>query len=306
MMVQGNNMVKNHPGKLPDLEALTALMMNSMSATHLRQIADDCKPFTRDLCTFHPIRLAATFGGLLLQPSLQSNCLRLEALVQLSMALGNGDQSATSAVLLKGFSSVGRSHGSTEDPPEDVFVGNIVSRRGNFLVLEGTRESGTFYLQRFVNMIDDPPDDPNLRLMADCVYALLTLSDLACRRAGLTRNQKGSEEQAQVLPKKLAGQHHALQGLVEFSWDDLKNARIVPNHLAPFTFEMEGRRGLLDQAIGNTDLERSPVAIAGRSFFLVLPTAVSGAIRRFIIETIGSGENREFFVQMLEIGRAHV
>jgi len=298
-MVQGNKMTKKHAGKLPDLEALTELMMASMPAAHLRQVADDCKPFTRDLRTFHPIRLAATFGGLLLQPSLQSNCLRLETLVQLSMALGNGEQSATSGVLKKGFSSVGRSHGRTEDPPEDVFVGNIVSRRGNFLVLEGTWENGTFYLQRFVNIIEDLPDDPNLRLMADCVYALLTLSDLTCRRAGLTRNQKGSEEQAQILSKELAGQHQALQGLVEFSWDDLMHARIIPNHLAPFTFEVEGRRGLLDQAIGSTDLERSPVAIAGRSFFLVLPTAVSGAIRRFIIETIGSGENREFFVQIL-------
>lgn len=292
-------MTEERVGGPPDLGALAALMMTSMSAVRLRQVAENCKPFTRDLRSFHPIRLAATFGGLLLQPALQSNCLRLEALVQLSMAMGNGDLSATSAVLLKGFSSVGRSHGSTEDPPEDVFVGNIVSRRGNFLVLEGTWESGTFYLQRFVNMIDDLPDDPNLRLMADCVYALLTLSDLACRRAGLTRNQKGSEEQAQVLPKELAGRHQELQGLVEFSWDDLMRARIVPNHLAPFTFEVEGRRGLLDQSIGNTDLERSPVAIAGRSFFLVLPTAVSGAIRRFIIETMGSGENREFFVQML-------
>jgi hypothetical protein len=292
-------MTKKHAGQLPDLEALTALMSTSMSAVRLRQVASDCKPFTRDLQTFHPIRLAATFGGLLLQPTLQSNCLRLEALVHLSMAMGDGDQSATSATLVKGFSSVGRSHGRTEDPPEDVFVGNIVSRRGNFLVLEGTWESGTFYLQRFVNMIDDLPDNQNLRLMVDCVYALLTLSDLACRRAGLTRNQKGSEEQAQVLPKKLAGQHRALQGLVEFSWDDLTHARIVPNHLAPFTFEVEGRRGLLDQSIGNTNLERSPVAIAGRSFFLVLPTAVSGAIRRFIIETVGSGESREFFVQML-------
>ena len=177
-------MKKKHARHLPDLEALTEPMMSSMSAVRLSQIAGDCKSFTRDLRTFQPVRLAATFGGLLLQPLLQSNCLRLEVLAHLSMAMGNGDQSATSAVLRKGFSSVGRSHGKAEDPPEDVFVGNVVSCRGNFLVLEGTWESGTFYLQRFVNMIDDLPNDPNMQLVADCVYALLTLSDLACRRAG--------------------------------------------------------------------------------------------------------------------------
>ncbi|VVE29672.1 hypothetical protein PIN31115_03561 [Pandoraea iniqua] len=292
-------MKKKRTDELPDLEALEALMLTYMPDMSLRQIADDCKPFTRDLGAFHPIRLAATFGGLLLQPSLQSNCLRLEALVQLSMALSNGDKSATPAVLMKGFSAVGRSRGRTEDPPEDVFVGNIVSRHGNFLVLEGTWESGTFYLQRFINMVEDLPDDPSLNLMADCVYALLTLSDHACRRAGLVRHQKGSEEQAQVLPKRLAGQHQALRGLVEFSWEDLMQAGVIPNHLEPFTFDIEGRQGLLDQSIGGTDLERSPLAIAGRSFFLVMPTAVSGAIRRFIIEAMGSGGNRDFFVRML-------
>ncbi|MEO6280914.1 hypothetical protein [Roseateles sp.] len=248
---------------------------------------------------FQPIKLAAAFGGLLLQPSLQSNCLRLEALVQLSMAVANGEQSATSSILLKGFSSVGRTHGGNEDPPEDVFVGNIVSRRGNFLVLEGTWESGTFYLQRFVNMLDDLPDEPNFRAVTDCIYALLTVSDLACRRAGLMRNQKGSGAQVKVLPKELAGQYGALQGLVEFSLDDLRRAGIVPNHLAPFTFEVEGRRGLLEQSIGNTSLERAPVAIAGQSLFLVLPTAVGGAIRRLFVEALGSGGNRGVFVQML-------
>ena len=292
-------MTEEHGGELPNFEAMTALMAISMSAVGLRQVADGCKPFTRDLRRFHPIRLAAAFGGLLLQPALQSNCLRLEALVQLTMAQANGDQPATSGILLKGFSSVGRTHGRAEDPPEDVFVGNIVSLRGNFLVLEGTWESGTFYLQRFVNMVDKLPNDPNFQVITDCVYALLTLSDLACRRAGLQRNQKGSEAQAKVLPKELAGQYGALQRLVEFSFDDLKQAGVVPRHLAPFTFKVEGRRGLLDQSIGNTDLERSPVAIAGRSFFLVLPTAVSGAIRRFFIEALGSGDNRAVFVQML-------
>jgi hypothetical protein len=292
-------MTKEHVGELPNFESLAALMATSMSAVGLRKVADSSKPFTRDLRTFHPVKLAAAFGGLLLQPSLQSNCLRLEALVQLSMALANGEQPATSGILLKGFSSVGRTHGSKEDPPEDVFVGNVMSRRGNFLVLEGTWESGTFYLQRFVNMVDELPDDPKFQVIAEGVYALLTLSDLACRRANLMRNQRGSDVQVKVLPKEVAGQYGALHGLVEFSLDDLKQVGVASHHLAPFTFEVEGRRGLLDQSIGNTDLERSPVAIAGRSFFLVLPTAVSGAIRRFLIEALGSGENREVFVRML-------
>lgn len=290
---------------LSDLNALATQMASSASKLNIGSVAKACKTFTRDLRTFHPTKLAAAFGGLLLQPSLQSNCLRLEALVQLTMALADGDQPATSGILLKGFSTVGRSCGSVEDPPEDVFVGNVVSRRGNFLVLEGTSESGTFYLQRFINLIDELPDDPKFKVIADAVYALLTLSDLACRRAGLTRNQKGSEKHADVLPKELAQQYGALHGLVEFSLDDLTKAGVVPQKLAPFVFNVETRRSLCEQFIGNTDLERFPLAIADRNFFLVLPTTVSSAIRRFFIEALGSGQNREIFLQMIAREYAH-
>lgn len=292
-------MVNQKNSELLDGGPLAAALAAFTGSLGLRQIAAQCKPLVRDLRGFHPVRLAATYAGLLLQPSLQTNCLRLEALVHLSVAFGDGLQSATSPILLRGFSAIGLAYGHLEDPAEDVFVGNISSRRGNFLVLEGTWESATFYLQRVVEMIDELPEQPRFQAVVDSVYALLTLSDLVCRRAGLQRNQLGSEIRVKVLPKQLVQQRNELQKLMEFSTADLAQAGLEVDHLAPFVFGPDGAELLRDQAIDNSELERRPIAVADGSLFLLLPTAVTAAIRRFSIETLGTDGNREIFLHRL-------
>ncbi|QGW84405.1 zinc chelation protein SecC [Variovorax paradoxus] len=292
-------MVNQKNRELLDGGTLAAAMAAFTGSLGLRQIAAQCKPLVRDLRGFQPVRLAATYAGLLLQPSLQTNCLRLEALVHLSVAFGDGLQAATSPILLKGFSAIGLAYGHLEDPAEDVFVGNIFSRRGNFLVLEGTWESATFYLQRVVEMIDELPEQPRFQAVVDAVYALLTLSDLVCRRAGLQRNQLGSEIGLKVLPKQLVQQRNELQKLVQFSMADLAQAGLKIDHLLPFVFGPDGPGLLRDQSIDNSELERRPIAVADGSLFLLLPTAVTAAIRRFFIETLGTDGNREIFLHRL-------
>lgn len=265
----------------------------------LCEVAAQCKSLVRDLRGFHPIELAAAYAGLLLQPSLQVNCLRLETLVHLSVALGVGVKTASTQILQKGFSSVGLACGRLEDPAEDVFVGNIASRRGNFLVLEGTWEGATFYLQRIMDMVDELPLEPRFQAVMDAVYALLALSDACCHRAGLQRNQLGAEAGATVLPKELARQHDALRSLVQFSPSDLERYGVEIDDLAPFILDADGSGLLRDQALGHTELERRPVTVADGRLFLLLPTAVTAAIRRFFIEVLGTDGNREIFIHRL-------
>lgn len=284
-----------------DLDAFSLAMATSLVVC-LQDIVDACGSFPREIRKFHPVKLASTFGGLLTQRSLQSNCLRLETLAHLSIALGEGSRAATPDVLIRGFVSVGSVCGHLEDPPEDVFVGNIGSERGNYLVLEGLWESGVFCLQQFVNIVDEFPDEPHLRRIANSIHALLKLSDLVCRRAGLTRNERGSETRTKVLPKKLAQSSSELRGLVQFTFEDLKHAGIDLDDIAPFIFDAPQRSELLAQSVGHTELERQPIALAEGHLFLVLPTAVSAAIRRFYIRLLGSGGNRHILLRLLGRG----
>ncbi|WP_323012704.1 hypothetical protein [Castellaniella sp.] len=283
----------------PDLASLAATMRLPASDPNIGKIARQCKSFVRDLHRFNAIRVAAAFGGLLLQPSLQANCLRLETLVHLSVAFGQGIEAPGSKILLKGFSALGLACGHLEDPPESIFVGNISSSRGNYLVLEGVWESATFYLQRIVEMVDELPDEPQFQFIANSIHALLKISDFALRRAGLKRNQSGEETRTKVLPKSLAQQFGQLQDLVRFSHADLADAGVDIDLLGPFLLGQE-RAGLLrDQTVGHSELERRPIVWSEQSLFLVLPTAVTVAIRRFFIEVLGMDENRQVFLSSL-------
>jgi hypothetical protein len=292
-------MVNHEDGEPPDLGTLAARAAAAMSHQHLRDVVARCKSLARDLRRNDPVRTAASFGGLLLQPTLQMNCMRLEVLVHLSMMLGRGKDLPTSATLLKGFSASGRACGHLEDPPEDVFVGNIATSRGNFMVLEGTWESSTFYLQRIAGMVDELPDDPFFQKIANSIFAMLRLSDLTCGRAGLRRNARGSESGQSVLPKALSQQAEALRGLVRFTRDDLQRAGVTLDQLTPFVWRRGSSTDLGAQSLGHTDLERRPMALADEDVYLVLPTSVSAAIRRYFIEALGTRGNREIFVNRL-------
>lgn len=292
-------MIHHEDGEPPELGAFGARTAAAMSYQNLSDLAARCKSFAGNLRRCDPVRTAASFGGLMLQPALQVNCLRLEVLVHLSMMLGRGKALPTSATLLKGFSVSGRACGHLEDPPEDVFVGNIATSRGNFMVLEGTWESSTFYLQRIAGMVDELPADLSFQIIANSIFALLRLSDLTCRRAGLRRNARGEESGQSVLPKTLSLQAEALRGLVRFTRDDLQRAGVTLDQLSPFIWRSDWAGELGVQFLGHTDIERRPIALLDEDVYLVLPTSVSAAIRRYLIETLGAGRNREIFVSRL-------
>ena len=279
-----------------EIAAVLAAMSGSVS---LSDVAERAPGLVKSLRNVHPLKMAATFGALLTQRRLQPNCLRIEVLVHLSVAFGQGSGSPTSQILLQGYSTAGNLYGHMEDPPEDIFVGQIHSRRGNYRILEGIWESATFYLQRFVNIADAYSENPSLRQITDCIHALLTLSELVCRRANLQENELGDTVGANALPQQLARRSAELRKLVSFSFDELATAGINREHLQPFLFDPAARKDLLTKTISNSDLEAHPLATDGDQVYLLLPTAVSVAIRRYLIGLLGTGDNRRIFLRDL-------
>src|ERR1700744_1162379 len=220
-----------HDANASDQESLAAAMAASGPPVQVGEIARDCATWVQDIRRFHPVKLAASFGGLLTQPSLQPNCLRLEALIHLSIVFGNGPRADTAELISRGFADVGAAYGHLEDPPEDVFVGNIASKRGNYLVLEGIWESGTYYLQRIVNLVDTLPERPYFAEIAESIHSLLKLSDLICRKARLQRPDLGSDTGSDALPDALTQRAAEFRDLVRFSMSELAEVGIEPESL---------------------------------------------------------------------------
>lgn len=292
-------MDENESNEFHDFGELAAAMAAMNIRIELAPIARACPGLIKKLKSFHPLKAAATFGALLTEKSLQPNCLRLETLVHLCVAAGHGTRAPKAQILTQGYTMVGSICGHLEDPPEDIFVGNIYSNFGNYLVLEGIWESGTFYLQRFVNLVDSLPDSGDFRSIRNSIHALLKVSDLICKRAGLERNELGSPSGDETLPRKLAEKSNKLRQLMQISFEDLEKSKIDIEDLLPFIYDPERRSELLTQSITNSTLEACPLAAEDGLLYLLLPTAISPAIRRFFISALGNGGNRDIFLSQL-------
>lgn len=285
---------------IPSFDEFARLFQHEFGSQKLENAIAENPALIAMLRQYHPIKTATTFAGLLTQKRLQSNCLRLEVLVHLSLACCQGEKMPVAQVTSHAFKAVGRGiHGRMEDPAEDVFVSSIHSTRGNYRILEGIWESSSFYLQRFVNIVDRLPDTGNLDRLKSSVHALLKLSDLLCERANLLRHDLGNAIPEDDFPRKIGSDLANARRIVRFTRDELNSAGIETRDLAPFHFKLVDRASLLDQAISHTDLERRPISNDGDDLVFLLPTAISTAIRRYLIGAIGSGPNRERLLQAL-------
>ncbi len=282
----------------PDLDHfLASMMMADITRTPLSAITAEDIALFNQLRSFDPVLSAATFGGLLLLPELQSNCIRLEALAHISLAMGSGELPPNDMLVKRLFARTGKGLcGRLEDPAEDVFVTSITSPRGNFRVLEGTWESAGFYLQRILNVVEDFPAEGTYSDFRECIYAFLKLSDLMCERAGLRRYTLGNDVREDRLPKALAGQLGHIRKLVTFSEGELAAAGIHLSQLAPFGFNAPDRGKLLDAPMGHSILERYPLILKDKNLYVTLPTTITAAVRRFVLEEMHTHGMREAFL----------
>jgi hypothetical protein len=249
---------------------------------------------------YDPLRLASCFGGLLADPSLQANCLRLEILTHLSLALGKGAKKPTPQLVSSLFEALGSGPaGWMEDPAEDVFVSNITTSKGNFRVLEGIWESAGFHTQRVINALEMIPEGWPYNEMRKAIYCLLRISDEVCERAGLARNVVGESEPQDKISKPVLNSLSSLSRAIRFTDKRLGQLGIELDDLAEFGFDSSKRSRLTEDMIGHSDLERYPLAYRNGEAHLLLPTAVTASIRRFVIEKMEALGLARTFAAML-------
>jgi len=281
---------------------LDAMQQFSPGNVSLELIASENKNLLKTLTEFDPLLMASTFSGLLVEPALQSNCLRLELLVHLSLSSAHGKRKPNAKIVSRLFNKLGEGWaGRYEDPAEDVFVSSIATPRGNYRILEGIWESAGFYLQRVVNIVETLPHAAYYDWIRESVYALLRLSDTVCERTQLTRNQLGNPIPLDELPQEVLNSLGSLRSSVSFSEADLKAIDVSVEHLAEFGFDPAPRSNLKKETIGHSTLERFPVAHRNGEFFFLLPTSMSAAIRRYVFEKLGRVDLREALIGSLDL-----
>lgn len=229
----------------------------------------------------------AMLGGLLTDPELHANTVRVEVLIHLVALRSNGSVKPTAAQLREWLNEIlGADHvGHQEDPPEDVFVANVVSRAGNSLLFEGIWEANSGYVQSVLYAVTaclrhgQEWSEHCLRQLS----ALLRLSTAIAERSGLSRNALGGGRRLGRVQFSTAGIQE-LAGRVRFTPADLAQAAIHPFDLRPFIFDPRQSLALRHETISWTSLEARPIVIDGEDIVVALPSAIGAAIRRRAIE----------------------
>lgn len=259
----------------------------------------NAEPFSR-LNSLDPIKGASVFAGMLLDPSLQSNCVRLEALAHIILHRGTGRQKLNAKLAGKLFQAMNdTSHSLLEDPAEDVFVSCVRTKHGNFRILEGIWEGNAFYLQRFLNVLDQIPSRSDYDQLKRSVLALLSLSDVVLERAGLDRFQLGAEDPLSCLKRSHLAGISSYRSRVRIGLNELQHFGVAARDLAPFLFDMSLQARIGEQHPGSSLLEQKPLIQDGDYLYFILPTAAGVAIRLFVISQLASSGMSDVLVRAL-------
>jgi hypothetical protein len=226
-------------------------------------------------------------AGLLTIPDLHANCFRLEVLAHLAAAYCRGRISPTPTQIKFLFDLLDEGRcGGSEDPAESVFVGLVNTARGNFRVLEGLWRGTSFYLQLILDVLEKAPVEEHFDLMRRSINSLLRLSEAVAGRSGVAEYELGRENPVSTLSDELTANLPSTNAHATFGSGDVRALGIDLNDLSPFVFDPASRPALLNQEVGNSDLERYPLALCDERLILVIPTAIAAAIIRFVIESV--------------------
>lgn len=252
----------------------------------LQEISEENKILVNEFKDYDKNSTIIFLSSLLTIPELQSNCIRLEILVFLAVLHCKGLKSPTFNDAIRWFKMIGKSDCIRgEDPAEDLFISLVIDDKNDYRIIDGVWESAGFYTQRFIDIVLTMPNSAPFDKIKRSVHAILTISEIICKKAGLQRYQLGSDTRHSKLLKNILNKHKNHLTCTTLTLNDLLDAGLNIDDIKPFIFEPQMEKDLLIQQVGNSYLEYHPLIVTdSKQIIVTLPTALSIAIRNFIIE----------------------
>ena len=237
------------------------------------------------ICGLDPIQSAAVFCGLSTVGRLQSNHIRISNLIHATLKFSNGTKQITKKLISLLFKLVEDSSiGRHEDPAEDVFIAKACTKRGTYQIFEGNWEGSTFFLERFIDIVDGMPSGERYEVTKRSVHALLHLSDIVANNSEVEANIVAAQYPESNIPQEALLPLGQLRQRVMFSEDELKPYGFSIEDISPFIFDISIAKDLpFPSHQSLTDLDKHPILDAGYGKYFLFPQGVSTAIRSLII-----------------------
>jgi len=266
---------------LPSIEDVIA-MVNAQQAQKDAEILRKVQTLFQSL---DPIQSASVFCGLATIGSLQSNQIRISNLVHASLKFGAGTKNITKKQIRQLFRLLeGSSIERDEDPAEDVFVATACTKNGSYRIFEGNLEGSTFFLERFVDIVDEMPDSGRYKAAKKFVHGLLRISDIVASKAEVDENIVTAHVPESDIPPNASLPPELLRQRIKFTEEELHDYGIDIQDLSPFMFYVSIARDLpFPSHHSLTHLDKCPIIAEGNGDYFLYPQGVSSAIRSYLI-----------------------
>ena len=224
-------------------------------------------------------------AGLLTDPRLHANDIRLEWLLRLVIAKAHGKRKPTRQQLSKVLNThlVEARVERLEDPIEDVFCDHVNTAEGSYRIILGRWEAAASYTQTVYDAFVSLPESELKQSAFQAVHALLRLSDALAERSALSRDIDSAGEAAGTITVPNKERLEQLARCVRFRRDALRKLGIEPEHLASFVLKDEHFRYVAAREAGDTPLEFHPLLQEGEVITVAAPSNISVAVRAVLI-----------------------
>ena len=261
---------------------------------HLARLAPPSIPveaWDRDNINVYAVRTwkrsfsVSVLAGMLTEPTLHANGIRLDWLQRLVFAKAGGERKPKPPELSRAL-NLGLDKARVlrlEDPTEDLFCDLIVSRHGNFRIFTGHWETPGPYTQTLLDAFEALPPAPQKDASLNCVYAILRLSDELARRANVDRLTQSGGEPAAVIDVPNAHALERLAARVRFTNDELAGLGIDRQALSPFVLETDHFSYIGTTEPGDSPLEFHPLLEDSGGVTVASPPGISMAVRAVLV-----------------------
>ncbi len=224
-------------------------------------------------------------AGLLTEPCLHANDIRLEWLLRMVISRSNGKRKPTREQLSKVLNDylVEARVERLEDPIEDVFCDQINTREGSYRIILGRWGAAAPYTQTVYDAFVSLPDGDLKENALQAVHELLRLSDALAERSSLSRDIDSAGEPMGAIPLPNKERLEQLARRVRFRSDALRKLGINPDQLSSFVLQEEHFPYVSDREAGDTPLEFHPLLQDGEWITVAAPSNISVAVRSVLI-----------------------
>ena len=241
--------------------------------------------------------------GLQLLPKLAANAGRIEALIHLVLACASGKKQTFRSDMAMWINDVlGRDRlARLEDPPEDVFVSNVVTGEGNRRIFEGIWETNDFLTQLCFQTYDLVAQRERRPELALKTYPLLLISEMLAERAALPCCVPAGGQDKVTIPLPNDAELSRLGSLCEFTWAALESAGIYRSQLSSFLLTPADLANLPNHSLLNeSPVHSKPLFEIENGVLVLIPSSLPVAMRKRMIDLVIENSLQESFHDALQ------